>query len=72
MSGWKAKAFSDRVSRWVADELAKGGDGGAEWCEAMANRSLEALGTSVPAATIKAHVFAIRKRTAKAAVGGGK
>lgn len=72
MSGWQAKAFSDRVSRWVADELSKGGDGGVEWCESMSLRSLEALGTTVPTATIKAHVFAIRKRLLKAAVGGGK
>lgn len=71
-NGWKARAFSDRVSRWVAAELAKGGNGDAEWCESMMRRSVKDLSTHVPAATIEAHVFAIRKRLAKAAIGGGE
>lgn len=69
-AGWQAKAFSDRVSRWVATELDKGGDGGVEWCEDLMRRSDRELGTHVPVATIKAHVFAIQKRREKAAIGG--
>ena len=71
---WKAKAFATRVSRWVAAELAKGSDCGAEWCETLAERSIEQIGTFVPAETIRAHVFAIQsrsqKRRRKTAIGG--
>lgn len=69
-AGWQARAFSDRVSRWVAEELAKGGDGGADWCEALVQRSESELGTHVPLAKIEAYVFAIQRRLAKAAIGG--
>ena len=51
-------------------ELDKGGDGGVKWCEDMMRRSDRELGTHVPVATIKAHVFAIQKRREKAAIGG--
>ena len=67
---WKPKVFSDSVSRWVATELANGGDGGDDWCESMSLRSEHELGTPVPIKTIKAHVFAIRKRMKEASIGG--
>lgn len=69
-NGWKARVFVGRVSRWVAAELDKGGDGGDDWCESMSLRSKDEIGTTVPTGTIKAHVFAIGKRREKAANGG--
>jgi hypothetical protein len=64
----------DRIRDWVAAELAKGGIGVGDdrWCEAKSAAASAAVGTSVPPATLRAHVFALRARLAKAALEGGE
>lgn len=64
---WKTQHLQRRVGEWVAAEMAKVREHGQAFAEDLAHRSRSAIGSEVPVATIKAHVFAIQRRLVKAA-----